>query len=86
MALEVHMVSRMAALFAAEEVIKPNLIQRSRTRKGREVAPDPISVQIGSHHHDRRIPSDIGPDVPLNLGITRKPRLVHLRDGVDVGG
>ncbi|CAB4704944.1 unannotated protein [freshwater metagenome] len=84
MSLEVHMVSRVASLLALEEVIKPNFVKGSGTSKSGEVTPDSVSIQIGAHHHDRRIPADIRPNVSLDVDVSREPRFISLGDGVDI--
>ena len=86
MSLEVHMVSGVACMLALEEVIKPNFVQGSGTSKSREVAPDPVSMQIRTHHHDSRIPADIRPNASLDVDISGEPRFVILGDGVDIRG
>ena len=46
----------------------------------------PSAMWLALHHHDRRVPADVGADPPLGLLVAGEPGLLAGRDGVDVGG
>ena len=69
MSLEVDLIA-CSAVFAVEEVVETDLVERSRACKGREVAADAVRAGVGSRHHHRRVPPDVGADSPFDVLIT----------------
>ncbi len=82
-ALEVHLVAASLVL-APEEVVEADLVEAGRAGVGGQVAADAVGDGVGPGDHHRRVPSDVGPDAPLHVLVTREPRLLLGRDGVDV--
>ncbi len=70
-------------VLAAEEVVEADLVQRRGRRVRGDVAADADGL-VRSGHHDRRVPSDVGPDPALDVLVAREPWLAFRRDRVDV--
>ena len=45
---------------------------------------DTFGCGVGTHDHDGGIPANVGPNTPLKMLVTRKPRFVFGRNRVDV--
>ncbi len=86
MSLEEDLVATALGVVAAEEVIEPHLVQRRRGRVGGDVSTYADPRTLGTMHHDRRIPPDVGADPPFDPLVTRKRRFQFRRDRVDVVG
>ena len=83
-ALVVHVVAGAAVVFAAEEVVEADLVQRRGTGERREVAADAVGDLVRPHDHHRGVPANEGPDPTLDVLVAGEPRLLLARDRVDV--
>ena len=63
--LEEDLVAGAAVGLASEEMVEPDLVERSGARVRRQVAADPLAAVIGSRHHDRGVPTDGRTDPPF---------------------
>jgi len=84
MALEIHMVARLAVGLAFEEVVEADFVQRRGTGIGREVAAD-TGVLVGAHDHGGGVPTNEGANTAFDVFVARKERLSIWWDRVDVG-
>jgi hypothetical protein len=85
-ALEVDQVGIMAGVFAAEEVVEADFVQRGRRRVRRHVAADAVRLAVGLDDHGRGVPTDEALDAALDLAVARVRHLRVRRNGVEIGG
>jgi hypothetical protein len=85
-ALDEHLVARLAVVLAPEEVVEAHLVEAGRGRVGGDVPADPQPGPVGAGDHDRRVPPDVGADPPFHVLIAGEPGLALGRDRVDVVG
>ena len=82
--LEINVVACCAVIFAAEEVIESNFVQRCRRCVTGKVATDSVCVRVCTYHHDRGVPANVCANAALNMFVARKPWLMFASDAVDV--
>ncbi len=85
-ALDEHLVARLAVVLAAEEVVEADFVEAGRGCVSRDVPAHPEARPVGPRDHDGRVPPDIGPDPALHVLVAGEPRLALGRDGVDEVG
>ena len=85
-ALVVDVVAGEAVVLPLEEVVEPDLVERSGRREGGEVTADAVGGLVGTDHHRCGVPADERPDTSLDVLVAGEERLVLRRDRVDVGG
>lgn len=82
-ALDEDLIARLPVVLAAEEVVEAHLVERGRGRVGGDVAAD-VGPRVGTGHHHRRVPADVGPDAAFDVLVPWEPGLTLRWDGVDV--
>ncbi len=85
-ALEEDLVTGLAVVLAAEEVVVSDLVEAGRGRVGGHVPTHAKPRAVGAGHHDGRVPPDVGADPPFDILVAREPRFTFGWDGVDVVG
>ena len=83
--LKKHLVGRLAALFAVEEVIERHFVERGGRGEGRDVPADARALPVRPHDHRHRIPADDALDAPLDLAVAGVLGLLIDGNRVDVG-
>ncbi len=84
--LEEDLVAAAGVVRAAEEVVHPDFVERGRRGIGGDVPTDADAGALCPVHHDRGVPADPAPVLPLHVLIPGEPWLALRRDGVDVVG
>ena len=72
MALEEHLVARLAAGLPLKKWLKPDFVKRRRGGEGGQVAADAIGDVVRPHDHDGGVPAHVGPDPALGLLVARE--------------
>ncbi len=70
-ALVVDQVARVFVGRRAKEVVEPDVVERRRRRKRRDVPTEIIACLIGAHHHCERVPTDQRTNAALHEQIAR---------------
>jgi hypothetical protein len=85
-ALDVDLVATTLVLWATEEVVETDLVQRCTRRVGGNVATYTDARALSPVHHDRRIPANVRPNTAFYPLVSGEPRLSLGWDRVDVVG
>ena len=84
MALEEHLVTGLAVVLAAEEVVESDLVQARRGGVSGDVTPNAEAGPVSTADHNCRVPPYICPNTAFHILVAGKPRLALRRNRVDV--
>src|SRR5690606_25177357 len=68
-ALEIHQITKVAVVAAAEEIIEADIVEGGGGGEGGDMAAEAVLVLVGPHHHGQGIPADQGANSPLHKEI-----------------
>ena len=78
------LVAAIGMVFAFEEVVLRDFVERGRRREGRDMPAHAIGGFVGAHHHRHRVPAHQVANRALQLQIARILRFFAGQDGVDI--